>query len=327
VIEEKIMTPWIRIMLAVLVLPGSAALAQSYPARAVTWVAAMAPGGATDTVSRELSAKVAERWGQPVVVDSLPGASGVVAAQKVKIAAPNGLSLLVATNSLLANQVLTRKPEFDVRKDFIAVARWFEAPYGIYINPALPVHTLAELIAYAKANPGKLNYASTGVGSGTHLVAEELKMKTGVQLFQINYKGGSPAILDVVAGRCQVTFLGATAPWQQLVEAGKLRVLAITSSQRLATIPNVPTAEEAGLPGFTQTSWVGLFAPAETPASITGKINADLRAVLNEPELRKRYLSEHRTLPSMSVEETQKKVVEEIALLTKLVDSAGIERQ
>jgi tripartite-type tricarboxylate transporter receptor subunit TctC len=315
-----------RILVFIMSLLDCAAFAQSTQAP-ITWAAAMAAGGGTDVVARELAARLSERLGQVIVVENLAGAAGGVAALKVKSAQPNGLTYLFATNSLLTKQVMSLRPEFDMVRDFMAVAPLVEGPYGIFVNPSVPAQTLRSFIAYAKANPGKLNYASTGVGSSTHLAAEELNMRGGVKITHISYKGGAPAVLDLVADRVQMSILGITANYQQMVDAGKLRLLAVTSRQRLSTMPTIPTAEESGLPGYHPTFWLGLFAPAGTSTAILNRINADLRSILGNPEIRQRYAAQGYTILTMTPDETQKKVGDEIADLSKIVDAAGIERQ
>lgn len=287
----------------------------------------MAPGGSTDNVARELANALSERLKQSVIVQSVAGAGGAVAAQKVKSAPPDGSTFLFTTNSLLVNQVLRKKPEFDFRKDFVAAAAILEGPFGVFIHPSLPAKTLRELIEYAKANPGKLNYGSSGVGSSMHLAAEELNVLGGIKLFHVAYKGGNPALLDMLSNRVQVALLSTSTQHQQLAESGKLRVLAVTSKHRLPSMPNVPTTDEAGVPGYHPSFWMGLFAPTGTPPAILGKVNGDLRAILALPEIRKRYAMQNYNILSMTPDEAQRKVAEEITQLMKTVEAAGIERQ
>jgi tripartite-type tricarboxylate transporter receptor subunit TctC len=303
---------------------GSAMAQQT--SRPIFWASAMAVGGSTDILAREAAKLLSESIGQTIVVEAVTGAGGVVAAQKVMSAPPDGSTFLFVTNSLIANQAMRKKPEFDLRKDLLAVSPLFEGTYGIYVTSELPITTLQELIAYSKANPGKLNYGTSGIGGGMHLFTEELKIRTGLSMLHIPYSGGAPVLVDLNANRVQMSLLDIVLA-QPHVNSGKIRALAVTSKQRSPNLPNVPTTAEAGVPDYNPSFWMGLYAPTATPKPIVDRMNGALRTILTNPEVRSRYAARGYTTIWLTPEETQRKVAQELTQIAKTIEAARIERE
>ncbi len=267
---------------------ASLAFAQNFPDRPITLVVPNPPGGLVDTSARLLSEPLTRVIGQPVVVDNKPGASGNTAYQYVAKAKPDGYTLLISYSGYhVGNPALMDKLPWDPIKDFSPVALLTVSTNVIAVHPSIPVNNLKELIAYAKANPGKLNYASQGNGSVSHIGTEIFKQATGVDMVHVPYKGSGPAIQDVLAGQVQV-FITTPPSVMQHVQSGKLKGLAVTGANRHPGMPNVPTTAEAGLPSFQLESWVALYAPAGTPAPIISKLTDSVKKSLALPEVKER---------------------------------------
>mgnify|MGYP002654663793 CR=1 FL=1 len=266
----------------------SLACAQNFPDRPITLVVPNPPGGLVDTSARLLSEPLTRIIGQPVVVDNKPGASGNTAYQFVAKAKPDGYTLLISYSGYhVGNPALMDKLSWDPVKDFSPVALLTVSTNVIAVHPSVPVNNLKEFIAYAKANPGKLNYASQGNGSVSHIGTEIFKQTTGVDMVHVPYKGSGPAIQDVLAGQVQV-FITTPPSVMQHVQSGKLKGLAVTGSNRHPGMPNVPTTAEAGLPSFLLESWVALYAPAGTPEPVISKLTDSVRRSLALPEVKER---------------------------------------
>ena len=275
--------------LATLLLAAQAlpALAQ-FPNRAVTLVVPFPPGGGTDTGARVIAQKLSERWGQPVIIENKPGAAGIVGTDLVAKARPDGYTILmgnVGTQSI--NPALYAKLPFDAATAFEPISLVAELPLVLVVTPGLAAHSVAELIALAKARPGDLTYGTSGNGTAMHLAAALFEHGAGLQFLHVPYKGGGPAIQDVIAGHIKFAFATILETSGQ-IKGAKLRPLAVTSDNRSPTLPDVPTVAESGLPGFNSISWIGLLAPAATPADIVARISADVQAVLSIPEVRDR---------------------------------------
>jgi len=274
---------------------GAAALAApkvfaqgKYPQRPITLVVPTAPGGSTDFTARLIADPLSKALGQPVVVDNKPGASGNIGNQFVARAKPDGYTLLVSYSGYhVGNPHLFKQAGWDPIKDFAPVAMMTRAPQVIAARPNLPAGNLKELIAYAKANPGKLNYASSGNGSIQHIAGELFKQLTGTFITHIPYKGSGPAVQDLMGGQVDL-FITTPAGVVSQVQGGRLKALAVTSKQRLASLPNVPTAAESGLQGYELDSWFALYAPAGTPADIVQQLNAEIAKILQAPETRRK---------------------------------------
>ena len=262
--------------------------AQSFPDRSITLVVPNPPGGLVDTSARLLSEPLTRVIGQPVIVDNKPGASGNTAYQFVAKAKPDGYTLLISYSGYhVGNPSLMDKLPWDPVKDFSPIALLTISTNVIAVHPSVPVNNLKEFIAYAKANPGKLNYASQGNGSVSHIGTEIFKQNTGVDIVHVPYKGSGPAIQDVLAGQVQV-FITTPPSVMQHVQSGKLKGLAVTGKSRHPGMPNVPTTAEAGFPSFQLESWVALYAPAATPAPVVAKITESVKQSLALPEVKDR---------------------------------------
>jgi tripartite-type tricarboxylate transporter receptor subunit TctC len=273
------------------------AQAQTWPSKPVRIVVPFPPGGTTDIVARSIGVELQRMWQHAVVIENRPGAGGNIGADLVAKAAPDGYTLLMGTvgthaiNKALFEQNGAKMP-FDPAKDFVPITLAAGVPNVMVINPKLPVNTVAEFIAYAKARPGQLNMASSGNGTSIHLSGELFKTVTGVYMVHFPYRGSAPAITDLIAGNMNVMFdnLPSALPH---IKSGRLKALAVTSRTRSPALPDVPTIEEAaGLKGFDASSWFGLFAPAGTPRTIVDKIQADVAKALAQPEVRERFIAQ-----------------------------------
>jgi tripartite-type tricarboxylate transporter receptor subunit TctC len=277
-----------RLFLAFLLLPAcvSAVVAADYPTRPVTLVVAFTPGGPSDVLARIVGRKLEQIFGQPFVIENRPGAGGNVAAEAVAHAAADGYTLLNGNNSILAtNAALYRKVNYDPLADFAPISLIGSQASILVVNPDLPVHSMAELIALAKARPGKLNFGSSGHGAAAHLAGEMFKAAAGIDIVHVPYKGAAPALQDVIAGHIEMMFATA-ASVVPLIREGKVRALAVTSLTRTAVLPDVPTVDELGLKGFEAVTWHGLVAPARTPPEIVAALNRATTSALVDPAVR-----------------------------------------
>lgn len=263
----------------------NAALAQAYPGKPVRIVVPFPPGGAVDTIARVVGQKLSDQIGQPVIVDNRPGASANIGAELVAKSAPDGYTLLMAANGLATNITLFPNLPFNGIRDFAPVARIGYAPLVVVVHPSFPAKSLKELMALAKAEPGKLTYASAGNGSSGHLAGELLKISAKIDVLHVPYKGGAPAIADLLGER--ISFMPIN-PIEVLshIKSQRLRVLAVGSDKRVAFLPDVPTIGEAGVPGFEATVWWGLVAPAKTPKEIITKLNGETLKALSDAALK-----------------------------------------
>lgn len=268
------------------------AAAQQYPSRPVRLVVPFPPGGSTDILGRALAQKLSEAWGQQFVVENRPGAGGSIGADQAAKAAPDGYTLLMAhIGTLAVNPALYPKLPYDPVRDFAPVSLMAIVPNVLVVNPSVPAKNVTELIAYARANPGKLNYSSGGNGSAAHLAMEYFKLQTQTDIVHVPYKGTAPAVTDLIAGQVSLTMTGAPVVMPQVM-AGKLRALGVSSPARLEAFPQVPTIAESGVPGFDATQWYGVVAPAGTPREIVAKLNAEINKVMQTKEMKERLLAE-----------------------------------
>ena len=269
-------------------LQAAPAAAQDYPSRPITLVVPFPPGGSTTIVARIVADKMSEALGQSIVIDNRGGAGGTVGSRAVSKSAPDGYTILLGyTGTLAIGPTLYGNVGYDPRKDFEPIARIGTAPNTLVVHPSTPVHSVAELIAYAKANPGKLNYGSAGIGTVSHVCGEYFATAAGVKLTHIPYKGTGPAIIDLLGGHIPVAFAPVPATHEN-AQSGKLRMLAVTSAVRSTLLPNVPTIAEAALPGFEAVLRYGLVAPRGTPRAIIERLNAALNASLASGDVRAR---------------------------------------
>ena len=314
----------IRMFLCCLLLAAAAAHAQSWPARPVRLVVGFAPGGAADFVARALAEPLGRSLGQNIVVDNRPGAGSSVAAEHVARSAPDGYSVLIASpSSILVNPLLTPSASFNPVKDLVPVSRVSASPLVVAVNPGVGVSTLAELIAKAKSAPGKLNFASSGNGSAPHLAAVLFQRVAGIDVVHVPYKGGAPAVQSVLAGDTQFSF--ATPPSVlPLLQAGRLRALAVTSRNRTPLVPGVPGMAEAGLPDYEISFWYGFFVPAGTPGAVVKRLFEATQGVLKAPELARTLEREGtETSGSRSPEEFAAFLAEDAKLWARLVRESG----
>jgi tripartite-type tricarboxylate transporter receptor subunit TctC len=310
---------------ACLAIAANAANAQPYPSKPITIVVPFAAGSGTDSITRIIGQYLQNALGQSVVVENKVGASGVLAATYVARAAPDGYTLLMATNSThSANPHLFKSLGYDPVKDFAPVARAGSYVFMLVVNPDVPAKTLPELVAYAKANPGKLTYAS---GNTTGIVAgETLKSKAGIDILHIPYKSTPPAINDVLGGRVSMMFIDL-APGLQHVRAGTMRPLAVTTRERSALLPELPSLAEAGIPGYDVTSYAALFAPAGTPKEIIDRLNAEVQKIIANPEAKSRIAITGFDAFSGPPESLAAFVQTELVNWGRLIKDAGIESQ
>ena len=279
------------IVAALLSLAGAAALAQgAWPTRAVTLVVPFPPGGGTDTGARIIAEQLSRKWGQPVLVDNKGGAAGQIGADIVAKAKPDGYTILMGNIGTQAiNPALYARMPYDPDKAFAPITLVAELPLAMMVNPNVPAKTVKEFVALAKSQPGKLSYSSSGAGGGPHLAAEMFKDATGSFILHVPYRGGGPAIADLLAGHVQLSFMTVLEASGN-IKAGKLRALAVTSDRRVSALPDVPTLSESGLPGFNSISWIGLLAPAGTPREIVDKIAADTREAIARDEVKEKLV-------------------------------------
>jgi tripartite-type tricarboxylate transporter receptor subunit TctC len=306
---------------------GYALGASTYPDRPVRLIVTYPAGGPADMAARTLAQKLAEAWGQQVVVDNRAGAGGVIGTELAAKSAPDGYTLLHGTAAgLIINPLLMKKLPYDTLRDFTPVSMVVIVPQLLVLHPAVQVNSLKELIALAKAKPGQLNYASVGAGSPNHLGMELLKSMSGIDMVHVPYKGASPAVADLIAGQVQLMFNGMSSVLP-LIASGKLKAIAIGSAKRSAAAPDVPTVAEAGLPGFEFTAWNGNFAPAGTPRAIVLKLNGDIRKALAAPDVVQRLSSLGSEPAGSSPEEFAGYIKQDFARWSAVVKAAGIKAE
>ena len=308
---------------ATAMLAVTSASAQTYPEKPVRLIVPFAPGGTTDMVARVVGSKLAELLGQTVVIDNKAGAGTIVGTENLARSPADGYSIMLATPDLTINPALRPTMPYDTRKDFAPIALIATYPM-IMVTPAeQQLTSIAELLSQAKARPGQINFASAGNGTMPHLCAELFNSLAGVKMTHIPYKGNGPAITDLLAGRVSVLFSGGP-PVEPHVKSGKLRMLGVTTSQRHATLPDVPTVAEAGVPGYEVTAWFGFIAPAGTPAPIVRRLNTEIGRALAAPEVREKLASLGATLSASSPEAFRKLIDDEVTKWSRVVKEANI---
>ena len=301
-----------------------AAAAQSYPSRPIRVIVPVAPGGNVDLVARSLAQQLTETIGQQVIVENRPGASSLVGTQFAAKSAPDGYTLLAVANTFAMVPSIVANPGYDPLKDFTGVTLTCLVPQVLVVNPALPVHSVKQLIALAKARPGAISYASSGAGGTGHMATELLSRQVGVKMLHVPYKGNSQAIVDVIGGQVMIMFdqVSTSEPY---IKAGKLRALAVTSRVRSPLFPDVPTIDESGAPGYEDITFNGLVAPAGTAREILLRLNEEVAKVVRMPPLRDRFLKRGVELKaSASPEEFNAHIKAEVEKKGKLARDAGI---
>lgn len=309
---------------ALLVAPAPTALAQHYPDKAIRVVVPFAAAGSTDILIRTVGQKMSEVLGQSLVIDNRGGAGGAIGAELAARAPADGYTVMATTSGVVVvNPSLYKKLNYDPIKDFAPVSMSVRSPFILVVHPSVQARTVAELVAYARANPGKLNYASFGTGSSTHLATELFKALTNTNLVHVPYKGSATAVAGTVAGEAQLMFdvLGTSGGH---IRAGKLRVLGVGSAKRYALLPDTPTLAEAGVPGFEASVFFGFFAPAGTPRHIIERLNREVRAAVAAPDVREKLVAMGNDVLGSSPEELAETVVAEVAKWRKLVADRDI---
>jgi tripartite-type tricarboxylate transporter receptor subunit TctC len=297
--------------------------ADTFPSRTVKLVVPFPPGGPLDATGRAIAQKLTEAWGQSVIVENKPGAGGNIGADYVAKSAPDGYTVVMGALSTHAvNPSLYPKMPFDAQRDFAPITLVAITPNVLVVNPSLPVHSVKELIAYAKANPGNLSFGSGSIGSAGHLAGELFKVDAGVDMVHVPYKGAAPAMQGLLAGDTQLMFDNLASAMSQ-VKAGKLRALAVTTAERSKLVSDLPTMAEAGVPGFDISTWYGLLAPAGTPPDLIAKWNADVTKILSAPEMRERLATQGAEAAPDSPADFAKFIASELVKYAKIVKASG----
>ena len=306
---------------------AGAAGAQTYPNKPIRIIVPFTAGGTSDILARALGPHISAAWGQPVIVENRTGANGNVGADFVAKSAPDGYTMLLSDVGALAiNPSVYASMPFDPVKDFSPVVMVSYSPHVLAVHPSVPVNSVQELIAYAKANPGKMNFANSGTGGAPHLAGVEFAARTGVQWTYIPYKGGSAAVIDVIAGNANVLFNGMLATYPS-VKGGRLKGLAVSSAQRVPSAPELPTVAESGLPGFVTGSYQGLLAAAGTPRDIVAKLNAEFTRILNTAEMKEMLAKQGTEVRAGTPEALGTFIAEEKTRWAKVVREAGIKAE
>jgi tripartite-type tricarboxylate transporter receptor subunit TctC len=311
-----------RLAILLLALCAAPVLAQGYPTKPIRMVVAFPPGGSTDLAARALGEKLAAALGQPIVVDNKPGASGNIGAEFVARSAPDGYTLLMAATSFATSPAFFPKLGWDPIKDFAPISLVATVPIIVVVNPGVAATTPAQLVAYSKANPGKLNMASPGAATLTRLAGEMFKQAAGLDWVTVHYKGGPPAVQDLLAGNAHVMFANISDVIS-LVKAGKLRALAVTTAARSAVAPELPTLGETALPGFAVATWQAVLAPAGTPREIVQRLNAEIVKAMALPEMKARFLSFGTDAATGTPEELGRFLADEVAKIGRIARETG----
>jgi len=297
---------------------------QDYPNHPIRLVVPFAPAGVTDTSARVLADKLSRVMGQQVLVDNRPGASGNIGTQQVAASSPDGYTLLLAFDgTMVINPFVFPKIPFDTLRDFAPVTKMGDAALLLVVHPSVPAKNLAELVAYSKANPGKLSFGHSGTGGTTHVAGELLKQRTGLDMTSIPYKSGGQAVADCIGGQVPIVY-SAVAGAQAYIKSGRLNAIGISTPKRLASLPNVPTFIEQGVAGFDVASWVGIMVPVKTPRAIVDKLNRDLVTALRDPELAARYETLGIDVVANSPEQFGEQIKADLARWSKVVEAAKI---
>lgn len=298
--------------------------AQSYPNRTVRIVAPISAGGATDVFARTLAIGYTEAWNQQVIVDNRPGAGGMIGSEMVARAAPDGYTLLMAYTSHVTNPSLWTRIPYDTLRDFAPVAMVATVPSVLIVHPSLPVRSVRELITFARRRPHELDYGSSGVGTAAHLAAVLFSQRAGLYLTHVPYKGGAPALYELLGGQISVMFGSLTTVFPN-VHRGRVRALAVTSAQRAVVLPQLPTMSEAGIAGYEAVAWFALFAPAQTSGTVINKLNAETVAMLSHRDIRARFLAQGAEVASSTPGELGDRTRAELVKWAAVIKAAGIE--
>jgi tripartite-type tricarboxylate transporter receptor subunit TctC len=311
---------------AALLLPAPELQAQDFPAKPIRLIVPNPPGGTLDIAARILGPRMAELSGQPTLIENRPGADTNIGTELVARAAPDGYTVLVQTVPFVVNPSLFSKLPFDVNRDFAPVSLIASVPFALVVNNGVPAKSVKELVALARARPGKLNYASAGNGSNLHVAAELLNSLAGVNMVHIQYKGGGPALVAVLGGEVDLTYLNLAAVTQH-VRAGKLRALGLTGTTRSALLPDVPTIAESGVPGYEFTSWVGTLVPAATPEKVVLRLNDIINRAARTPEAMKSFADQGAEMITSTPAQFAAHLKSELARWAKVIKERGIKAE
>ncbi len=304
-------------------LPAQLVSAQTYPARTVRIIVPYVAGGNTDFTARAIAAKLTDVFGQQVIVDNRPGGATNIGSELAARAAPDGYTLFMGGASNAINMTLYAKPPYDTTRDFAPITLCVKGANVLSTHPSLPARTLKELIALAKARPGQLNFASSGLGSSNQMAGELLKVMAGINMIHVPYKGNAPAITDTIAGNVEMMFSGVPALVPH-IQSGRLRAIAIGSLKRFPALPNVPTFDESGLKGYEATTWFGLMAPIKTPKEIVARWNTEVGKILASSDIQKRFIGDGLEPIGGSQEDFAKFIRDETTKYAKVIKAAGI---
>ncbi|MDX3906338.1 MAG: tripartite tricarboxylate transporter substrate binding protein [Pigmentiphaga sp.] len=323
---SRMLAPWVALTGVLLAPAAMADTAANYPERPVKLALPFPPGGSADTITRSMAERLQAQLNQPFLIENRPGAAGNVATRYVAKAQPDGYNLLVGVTGAMAINPNLYKLDYDPLQDFVAVSMMARAPVVVVADPQAGIGNIKQLIEQAKAKPGMLTYATNGVGTSHHLAAELFRQAAGLDMRNVPYKGTPEALQDIIGGRVPIGFMDLTASIP-LIASGKLKALATTGTKRSPALPDVPTVAEAGLPGFSADTWVGIFAPKGTPRPIVEKLSAEIKTALALPELRARAQTQGLEVGSSTPAELQRFVQEESVKWKRVVNEAGIKLQ
>jgi tripartite-type tricarboxylate transporter receptor subunit TctC len=321
--SPRIMVKTVALLAAAIALASPAVRAQSYPSRPITLVVPFAAGGSNDIIARAIGRELSDAWGQPVIAENRPGAGSVIGASSVAGAPPDGYTLLLVSTTFTINAAIKKRMPFDTLKDFTPIAFIARSPLLFVASKNLPVKSAKDALALAKSKPGEITYASAGIGSINQIAAELIATSASVKLMHVPYKGGAPALNDLLGGHVDV-YVSSMPQVQQLAQSGQVNALAVTSVKRSPLLPNVPTLDEAGVSGFDLSSWWGIVGPAGMPPDVVGKLNAAINKTLTAPEMQKFMASEGAEARAMTPQEFGDLIHSEVRRWTKVAHEANI---
>ncbi|MEQ1775513.1 MAG: tripartite tricarboxylate transporter substrate binding protein [Burkholderiales bacterium] len=305
------------------VMLATAAHAQVYPSGPMNMVVPFPPGGGTDILGRAIAQKLNEAWGQPVVVENRSGANGVIGTAHVARAAPDGHTMLIVPGGIAGNPAIRKNLPYDTLKDLAPVTQLASSPLVLSVHPSFPPRTVKELVAFAKARPGEVNFGTSGNGSPPHMAAELFKHLSGTRMTHIPYKGAGPAAIDLISGQIALYFMNAlqVVPY---VRSGQIRALGLTNTTRSAALPGVPTIAEAGVPGYDLTHWYGLFVRGGTPPASVNKLQTEMARILKQPDVEKRLTNEGATLVASTPDQFTAFLIVEMKKAAAIVKASGM---
>jgi tripartite-type tricarboxylate transporter receptor subunit TctC len=315
-----------RILLVAVFALAATAQAQTWPAKPVRFIVPFPPGGATDVAARLVSDRLSQALGQQFLVENRAGAAGAIGTHEVARAAPDGYTILFAADPVVTLHLVVKNVPYEVLRDFVPVTQVTTQPIAVAVHASLPVNSMQELVAHAKAHPGKLSFAHSGTGSGQHMSGELLKKMAGIDIVHIPYKGGGPAVQDLVGGQVPVAVLGST-PLIPHHRSGRIRILAFTSKERFPTLPEIPTLHESGFPGFDTGQWLGLLVPRGTSAEVVERLYAETRKVLALEEVKARLLQAALLPVGSSPKEFEALIRADLERWSKLAAELGLKPQ